>query len=86
MKYGFKENKDLLICANCNSVVGKNEKLLCNFCPKCGNPISIDAINLRGNEYTEQRIKLIYEIKQDVENGNDINKILEDYIKSINED
>ena len=86
MKFGYDERNGNLVCANCGSVVGKNNTLTCEFCYKCGNPISIKAFEMRGEEYTNERIKLIYEIKKDVENGNDIKEILKDYIESIHKD
>ena len=86
MKYGYKDAHGLMKCANCETVVGKDDKIFCDFCYKCGNPITINAVEKRGEEYTNQRIKLVYEIKKAVDNGENINKILNDYIKSINED
>lgn len=83
MKYGFVNKGHLLKCANCGTVVGKNDKIICEFCHHCGNPITIDALQQRGEEYTKQRIKLILEIKKEIDAGNNLNDVFNDYLKSI---
>ena len=86
MNFGFKDDDGVIACANCGAVVGHDGKLSNNFCAKCGNPLTADGLYLRGDEYTKERIKLIFEIKQDVDEGNDIHEILNDYIASIDEE
>ena len=45
MQYGIIEEIGKLFCKNCQTLVSNDTNLSVNYCHKCGNPLSIDAIN-----------------------------------------
>ena len=83
---GIKTQNGEIFCAECNQKVSKDNELKLNFCPKCGNPLNIDAM-VKLEKYVEhEKIVLLYTLIDDLEqSGQDAKTLAEKYIKELNE-
>ncbi len=63
------ENGDF--CAYCNAKVNLE---IYNFCPKCGNPLTDEAIRLRDQQDKKLKIELVGVLAEKIENK----KVLEE--------
>ena len=72
-------------CAECNQTVSKDETLKLNFCPKCGNPLNIDASVKQEKNINHQKIIMLYELLDTINDGNNAPKTIEQFIKELNE-
>jgi len=68
MQYGIKQIGKIIFCANCGKVISQTGEYESNFCYSCGNPISMEGIELK-----EQEIKDIQASLQSNENLSDKN-------------
>lgn len=80
--FGTQKKGEKIICATCKKEVGLENSAL-NFCSRCGNPLTKKGLELRADEYTEQRTKLILDIVEEMKEGCDASEIIRDYYKSI---
>ena len=80
--FGTQKNGDKIVCATCKKEVSAENKNL-NFCSRCGNPLTKKGLELRADEYTEQRTKLILDIVTEMKEGFSSDEIIRDYYKSI---
>ena len=72
-------------CAECKQLVSKDEQLKLNFCPKCGNPLNIDASVKQEKAINHQKIIMLYELLDTINDGNHATSTIEEYIKELNE-
>ncbi len=79
MSFGVKKDGEKVICLNCNVVVGKGETKF-NFCPRCGAPLNMKAGEEEEKKFTQEKLKLLYEIVDENEN---LKPELERYIKDL---
>ena len=82
--FGTQQKNGKLVCATCKKEVAPENSSV-NFCSRCGNPLSKKGLELRADEYTEQRTKLILDIVEEMKEGCDAHEIIRDYYKSIKE-
>ena len=80
--FGTQQKNGKIVCATCKKEVEAQGSGL-NFCSRCGNPLTKKGLELRADEYTEQRTKLIMDIVEEMKEGCDCNEIIRDYYKSI---
>lgn len=80
--FGTQKKDNKVVCATCKKEVGTDNPQL-NFCSRCGNPLTKKGLELRADEYTEQRTKLILDIVEEMKEGYNSDEIIRDYYKSI---
>lgn len=80
--FGTQKKDDKIVCATCKKEI-LPQNLNVNFCSRCGNPLTKKALELRADEYTEQRTKLILDIVEEMKDGCAADEIIRDYYKSI---
>lgn len=83
---GIKTQNGEIFCAECNQKVSKDKDLKLNFCPKCGNPLNMDAM-VKLDKYVEhEKIVMLYTLIDDLEeSGKTPKELIEQYIKELNE-
>ena len=84
MTFGTLKQGDKIICATCKKDLARITPKD-NFCSRCGNPLTPKALELRADEYTEQRTKLIMDIVAEMKEGYASDEIIRDYYNSIKE-
>ena len=69
---GIKTKPDGDYCAYCNA------KLInvYEFCPKCGNALTLDAVNLRGQREKSIKIELLDELASEMADEKSLKAIL----------
>lgn len=80
----LKIEKDKVICAECGQQVGKDGETKLSFCPKCGNPLNINALEQFEKKVAKQTIVTLYEAIDEIEDGEDALEVLNRYIKELN--
>ena len=71
---GIKTLPDGEYCAYCNAKVNLN---LYNFCPKCGNALTMDAIRLKEQQEKRVKIELLDELSAEITDEKSLNVIIE---------
>lgn len=71
---GIKTNVDGDHCAYCDAKVVSG---LYNFCPKCGNPLTVDAIRFKDQQTKKVKLELLDELAYQVEDEKALKVILE---------
>lgn len=71
---GIKTNADGDHCAYCDAKVVSG---LYNFCPKCGNPLTVDAIRFKDQQTKKVKLELLDELAYQVEDEKALKVILE---------
>lgn len=84
MKYGIKETKDGIFCANCGQLITKDEFYSEEFCPNCGAPLTAEAIKLYEERIKEGQKLVLDTIEQALPKYN-INKIIGDLKEELTE-
>jgi len=74
---GIKSLPEGDFCAYCNAKINLD---LYDFCPKCGNPLSSDAINLRNQQEERIKLEVLDEISAQITDINSL-KVIADYTK-----
>ncbi len=88
MMNGIKTDGQNITCASCGQKVSKDGTLKLNFCPKCGNPLNIDASVKYEKTINHEKLVMLYELIDTInENNEDAKKVINDFIKELeNED
>ncbi len=56
MNYGIIEEENIVMCANCQKPLSNNGEIPYEFCPDCGSPLTVEAINAKEiDDYNLQR-------------------------------
>lgn len=76
---GISSNVDGDFCAYCGAEINAD---LYNFCPKCGNPLNINAIKLKEQQIKREKIDLLDELAYLI-NDADALKVILDKTKSL---
>lgn len=71
---GIKTNIDGDHCAYCDAKVVSG---LYNFCPKCGNPLTVDAIRFKDQQTKKEKLELLDELAYQIEDEKALKVILE---------
>lgn len=82
---GIKVEGQKITCAECGQNVSKDGKLILNFCPKCGNPLNIQANVKYEKKVAKDKIIMLYELLDLIEEGNDATTQIKEFIKELNE-
>lgn len=87
MMKGLKTNGLEIACAECGQVLAKDGKLKANFCPKCGNPLNIDASVKYEKAVNHEKLVMLYELIDTInENNEDAKKVINNFIKELEEE
>lgn len=73
-------------CAECGQKVSKDGKLVLNFCPKCGNALTIEAGVSQDKKISKEKLVMLYEMQDRASEGEDINSVLEEFINDLKEE
>lgn len=60
MDFGMRTNENGCFCIICNELVDENM----NFCPKCANPLNLNAFNLQQEKFRASNLQLLTVIAQ----------------------
>ena len=84
MMNGIKTDGQNITCASCGQKVSKDGILKLNFCPKCGNPLNIDASVKYEKTINHEKLVMLYEIADAIEeSGNDAKNVINQFIKEF---
>lgn len=86
MIQGIKTNGSEYVCGACGQKVSKDGKLVVNFCPKCGNPLNIDASVKYEKDVEKEKLVMLYTLLDSIEEGNDAKTEIESMISELKED
>ena len=81
---GIKSVGNEYSCAECNQKVSKDGKIMLNFCPKCGNPLNINASVKYENQVSKEKTLMLYELLDLIQEGKDPVKQIKSFIKELN--
>ena len=73
-------------CAECGQKVSKDGKVIVNFCPKCGNALNIEASVKQEKEISKQKLIMLYEMEERVNEGENLDAVLKEFIKELKEE
>ena len=82
MTNGIKVSNGIITCARCGQKVSKDGELKLNYCPKCGNPLNIKANVETEKMINHEKLVMLYEIKDQLEEQN-ADQLIDDYIKQL---
>jgi len=74
-----------ILCDECRLELGTDGAKKINFCPRCGVPFSMDAAVKREQEDLKSKLMLLCELQDEIENGKDPEKAIEQFIREIEE-
>ena len=80
MMNGIRIDGNNVTCASCGQKVSKDGELKLNFCPKCGNPLNIDASVKYEKEVNHEKVVMLYELLDELDE-----KENKEAVKKINE-
>ena len=83
---GVKTVNGEIFCADCNQKVSKDKDLKLNFCPKCGNPLNIDAMVKLAKYVDHEKTVLLYNVIDRIDEGDNAKSVCEEFIKELNEE
>ena len=86
MMDGIKTEGNNILCASCNQKVSKDGTLKLNFCPKCGNPLNINASVKLEKHISHQKTIMLYELLDEISQGKNAEQQIKNYIKELNKD
>lgn len=70
---GIKTTQNGDFCIYCNAKVNVN---LYNFCPKCGNALTIEATNLKEQQNRKLRLEILDELASSIQNTEALAEIM----------
>lgn len=70
MRFGIVEEGSNVICVGCDEVISTDGKITQNYCSKCGNPLSLEAIKNTENKILKIEKQVLYTLKEISENKN----------------
>ena len=73
-------------CAECGQKVSKDGKLIVNFCPKCGNALTIEAGVSQDKKMSKEKLVMLYEMQERALDGEDLAKLLDEFIQELKEE
>ena len=79
MAYGIKSNPNGDFCAYCNAKVNIP---LYDFCPKCGSPLSLNALKLKEQHTRKAKLEILDELTLEIQDEKTL-KLLLEKIKNI---
>jgi len=86
MQVGYKLNEENIpVCMNCGAKVGKDRKPQINFCANCGTPMNMQSAIKLEETMTQEKLNVIYEALEEIENGKDAKTVLKTFIKELSE-
>ena len=87
MRYGITETEQGVHCANCLKQVGTNGNIEYNYCPECGAPLTLSAINETNATKVEEEKELLRTLNRiaEGEKTDSFKEIIKVYIKERTE-
>ncbi len=87
MMKGIRTDGNNITCAECGQKVSKDGTLKLNFCPKCGNPLNIDASVKYEKSVNQEKLVMLYELIDTINDSNeDTKKVINDFINQLEEE
>ena len=68
MRYGIVEDGLDVICVGCNKTISEDGSIPFNFCPDCGNPLTLDGIKSAQKKERNIEKDVFYRLKEISEN------------------
>lgn len=85
MIYGYKTEANKLVCANCGSTLSKESEGKVRFCPKCANPLSMDAAIELEQIGKKAKIEILYALQDEMEEGKDAAATITRFLEELNQ-
>ncbi len=85
MMQGIKVDGKIISCAECGQKVSNDGSLKLNFCPKCGNPLNINASVKYEKAVNHEKLVMLYELIDEVNEGANAVDTINNYISQLNE-
>lgn len=77
----FKDDK--VLCGECHQTVGKDGQTKLSFCPRCGNPLTLNALEKLETKINHEKILTLYEAIDEIEDGADALSVLNQFIEEL---
>lgn len=77
----YENNK--VLCGECKQQVGTDNQCKLHFCPKCGNPLNLKALEQYEQKTAKDKIVLLYELLDEIEEGNDAKQTILNFIEEL---
>ena len=74
---------DKVLCGECKQLVGKDGGTKLSFCPRCGNPLNLSALEKLETRINKEKITLLYEAIDEIEEGNNPLDVLNTFIEEL---
>ena len=74
---------DKVLCGECNQIVGKDGSTKLSFCPRCGNPLNLNAMAKLESKINHEKILTLYEAIDEIEEGSDAIETLKSFIQQL---
>lgn len=71
------------LCGECKQIVSKDHDCKLSFCPRCGNPLNINALEKFEEKVNHEKIFILYEAIDEITDGADALEVLNRYIKEL---
>ena len=83
MRYGIVEEDLNVICVGCEKVLSEDGSIPYNFCPECGNPLTLNAIKLTEKKQREIQKQVFVDLKEisDNEKLDSFKKVVKKYFE-----
>ena len=87
MMEGIRIDGEKITCAGCGQKVSKDGTLKLNFCPKCGNPLNINASVQYEKSVNHEKLVMLYELLDTINDSNeDAKMVINDFINQLEEE
>ena len=84
MHSGIQTSGQDIYCGDCGQKVSKDGALKLNFCPRCGNPLNINASVKLEKFINHEKTVILYELLDEIEEGKDPKQTIEQFVKDLN--
>lgn len=80
MIFGYKSEPQRIVCANCDAALSKESEGKVQFCPKCGNPLTMEAAMAFETTMKKEKVAILYEVLAEVEEGHQATQVIERFL------
>lgn len=72
-----------VLCGECKQTVGKDGDTKLSFCPRCGNPLNLPALEKLESKINHEKILTLYEAIDEIEDGRNALEVLREFIEEL---
>ena len=72
-----------VLCGECKQTIGKDKETKLSFCPRCGNPLNLPALEKLESKINHEKIITLYEAIDEIEDGRNAIEVLKEFIDEL---